>query len=277
MTLFGFTPPDFSARVDQLVVFFLVFFIFTATLANRLNIPFLTRDGGLLTYSKFAQGVKVGPDLPSRVGMVMLYAPSMVIGCYNLVMIGALTPAAIFSNRGALLSAMVVIHFGKRVLECMFLHKYSGSMPFASSAMISVFYSIISLCATHYATLAEPINANNGMIRSVAVVLFVIGLLGNFYHHYLLATLRKPGEKHYKVPHGGFFDFLGGVATPHYTFELVGWLGVALAAQHLVLVGNLVAMTCYLCDRAVAQSEWNRLALKDQYPKTRKHIFPMVF
>lgn len=277
MTLFGFGAPDFSARADQLAIFFLVFYTFIATLGNKLNIPFLTRDGALLTYSKFAQGVKVGPDLPSQFGMMMMYAPSMMIGAYNLVLIGALTPAAILSNRGALLSAMVTIHMGKRVLECAFLHKYSGTMPLSSSAFISVFYSIISIMAVHYATLGEPISAKNEMMRSVAVLLFAIGLLGNFYHHYLLATLRQPGETGYKVPHGGFFDLLGGVATPHYTFELVGWLGVALAAQHMLLVASFVAMTCYLCDRAMAQSEWNRIALKEEYPKTRKHIFPMVF
>jgi len=32
----------------------------------------------------------------------------------------------------------------------------------------------------------------------------------------------------------------------------------------------------YLGDRAVAQSEWNRLKLAD-YPRARKHLVPFVF
>ena len=52
----------------------------------------------------------------------------------------------------------------------------------------------------------------------VGLALFGVGLLGNFYHHYLLATLRSPGETKYKVPRGGCFEY---VAAPHYFFELL--------------------------------------------------------
>ena len=36
--------------------------------------------------------------------------------------------------------------------------------------------------------------------------------------------------KAYSVPQGGLFPL---VATPHYLFEIVAWLGIALAAQQL--------------------------------------------
>jgi very-long-chain enoyl-CoA reductase len=203
--------------------------------------------------------------------MVGLYAPAMLVGMYSM--------GSPLGNRAQLVSFMIAVHFAKRVLECAFLHKYSGKMPLTTAVTIAAFYGIIAMCACHFAGMAEPIQRSGpqSMLRWVSLLLFTIGLLGNFYHHYLLATLRQPGETTYKVPHGGFFDLLGGVATPHYTFEIVGWVGVALASQHYVMVMNLVAMVIYLMDRAVAQSEWNRTALKEEYPKTRKHIFPMVF
>jgi len=274
-----FTSVDVSKVPDQLTLAFYAFFIFAATLANKLHVPFLTRDGGLLTYSKFANGVNFGPTVGSRPGMVVLYTPAMLIGLVGLMQSGA-PLAAIFHNRAALVSAMMFVHFAKRALECAFLHKYSGKMPVTTVVTIAAFYSIIALCAVHYSGLAAPISSPDlpgGLLSSVGLLLFAIGLLGNFFHHYLLATLRKPGETTYKVPHGGFFDIAGGVACPHYLFELIGWGGVALTSQHVVMVTNFAAMFFYLCDRAMAQSEWNRTVLKEKYPKTRKHIFPMVF
>ena len=97
---------------------------------------------------------------------------------------------------------------------------------------------------------------------------------GNFYHHFLLATLRNPGEKAYKVPTGGLFEY---VAAPHYLFEIIGWYGMAIASQHSINLLTCVGMTVYLFERATAQSEWNRKNLKDKYPLSRKHIVPFIF
>ena len=58
--------------------------------------------------------------------------------------------------------------------------------------------------------------------------------------------------------------------------KLVGWAGVSVVNQHALSAGFLVAMTVYLADRAVAQSEWNRRKL-DNYPTGRKHLVPFVF
>ena len=69
------TMPDLSDPLDVAVVGLLAFFIPVAALANHVNLPFLTRGGGLLSYSKFAKGVDFGISLPSRHGMLLLYAP----------------------------------------------------------------------------------------------------------------------------------------------------------------------------------------------------------
>ena len=68
------TMPELSEPLDLAVVGLLAFFIPVAILANRVNLPFLTRGGGLLSYSKFAKGVTFGIALPSRLGMLILYA-----------------------------------------------------------------------------------------------------------------------------------------------------------------------------------------------------------
>ena len=262
------TMPDLSDPLDVAVVGLLAFFIPVAALANHVNLPFLTRGGGLLSYSKFAKGVDFGISLPSRHGMLLLYAPAGAIA-------GAMLrgmPATAAGSRQELVAWMMVAHFGKRSLECLLLHKYSGSMPLASACFIGFFYSTVSFVFVHCSGRVAA-GSHEPWGLPVGLALFGLGLVGNFYHHYLLATLRKPGEKSYKVPRGGCFEY---VAAPHYFFELVGWAGVAAASQHALSAGFFIAMVVYLADRAVGQSEWNRRKL-DTYPRARKHLVPFVF
>ena len=45
---------------------------------------------------------------------------------------------------------MMLAHFGKRSLECLLLHRYSGSMPLASSGSISLLYMTECFTYVHY-------------------------------------------------------------------------------------------------------------------------------
>ena len=227
-----------------------------------------------MSYSKFAQTGARCMNVPSRLGMVLLYAPAGLLACACYVGAspwGAL-PASASVSRYNTVALMLSLHFGKRVMECLFLHKYSGSMPLGSSLNISVFYTIICALICFY-TAQVPRSAFEPRVRSPALALFALGLVGNLYHHYLLATLRKPGEKGYKVPRGGFFEL---VAAPHYFFELIGWAGITLMSQHSITALGLVGMTLYLVDRAIAQTAWNLKKLEN-YPKNRGHIVPFIF
>ena len=124
---------------------------------------------------------------------------------------------------------MVGAHFAKRVLEVLFLHNFSGSPTedLRSSALIGCFYAFQSL-----GYMKDGTNAS-GVTLAVGLVCFCVGLLGNLWHHSILASLRKPGNEKfvsvgkYKIPEGGLF----GLATcPHYLFECVGFSGIALAS-----------------------------------------------
>ena len=68
-----FVPPDTSSAMDVMMIGFFVFYILSSLFGNRLKIPFLTRDGGLMTYSKFAKGVSLGPNVSTRTGMLVIY------------------------------------------------------------------------------------------------------------------------------------------------------------------------------------------------------------
>jgi len=261
-----FALPDLSQTEDKLFAATLVSLVGVTGGANIFRIPFFHRAGGLLTYSKFAMGANFGLMVPSRLGMSLLYMPAGIWGAYYLV------SAPGDATRADLVAKLMVAHFAKRTLECCFLHSYSGDMPLASSAFIASFYTIVSVASIHFARVV-PQDIYQSWTLGVGLGLFALGQAGNFYHHYLLATLRKPGDKGYKVPRGGLFE---SVACPHYLFELLSWFGAAVCSQHSFNLGIFVGMVVYLADRAIGQSEWNRKKIPG-YPKGRKHLVPFLF
>ena len=112
---------------------------------------------------------------------------------------------------------------------------------------------------------------------NVTIGLFAIGSLGNFYHHFLLAKLRtkKTKDSNYVAPRGGLFEF---VAAPHYLFELVAWLGIAVAAEHLNAFLVFLSMSSYLGGRSMAQNAWNQKQFSSQdWPTSRKNMVPFLF
>lgn len=259
------TFPDSSSMLDIGLTVFFIAFIPIAALANTVNIPLFGRTAGLLTYSKFSNGISFALSVPTKVGMLILYGPAGLLGAYIMM-------TAASEGRGTLAGFLMLVHFGKRCLECLFVHKYSGSMPLQSSLFICTFYTLTSFVTCHYSALA-PSATLSGNYLTIGCLMFAVGLAGNFYHHVLLANLRKPGEKAYKIPSGGCFEY---VAAPHYFFELIGWLGVAFVSQNFIVLLAFGAMSSYLSERSVAQSAWNRAKL-DGYPQSRKHIVPFLF
>ncbi|KAL3808728.1 hypothetical protein ACHAXA_010894 [Cyclostephanos tholiformis] len=229
-------------------------------------------------YSKFSAAKHDSSSWSSRFAMMVIYTPAFIasvgllaLGLYGVDAIGPITVPA--PSLAAFLSA---VHFCKRCLEVTFLHKYSGCTSRGTPAFISVYYTFVTLLIAH---------ASGGMDRDVSntaktfgVAIFAIGIAGNFYHHYLLARLRSGNNgstesKKYVAPRGGLFAY---VATPHYLFELIGWLGIAIVSNHLNSYLIFATMCSYLAGRSVAQNEFNRANFKD-WPIGRKNLIPFVF
>jgi len=268
----NFTGVDWKDPLEISYFFVCVTFCVVCLLANRVNLPFLHRQGGLLTYSKFAADVKFGVDISSQWGMALLYWPSMLLGAYFLSQSRGnnnISAEGSSQDPSARRAALMILHFGKRTAECLFLHKYSGTMPLSSSMFITCFYLFTTFGVCFFSAKQDLAS-----FTDVGLTLFYLGQTGNYYHHSLLANLRKQGDKEYKVPTGGLFEY---VAAPHYLFEIISWVGVSLVCQHVLVALAVLGMTIYLSDRAIGQSKWNRENLKDKYPAHRKHLVPFLF
>jgi very-long-chain enoyl-CoA reductase len=224
-------------------------------------------------YSKFACDMTLENPISSRNGMLRIYIPSALVAATRIVqeVYGLHDPS--------LVSLMLLVHFLKRTLEVAFLHSYSGHMPSSVANMIGFYYALITLLV---AWTAVPISHIASLkLMHTGVGLFVIGELGNFYHHYLLKQLREEKtvsgakEKRYMPPRDGLFVF---VATPHYLCELVAWLGIACVAQQLHSFLVFASMSSYLAGRAVMTNSMYRERFSTtEWPRSRKALIPFLY
>ncbi|KAL7520786.1 hypothetical protein ACHAWX_005498 [Stephanocyclus meneghinianus] len=231
-------------------------------------------------YSKFSQANGKVPSAtwPSRFSMMVIYTPALLTSLVFLLAPSIVKEPAVLLPRSSLATALCAIHFAKRCLEVLFLHSYSGRTDRATPSLIGVFYAltvVLIAFANDNAIRHDP-DGRSDMKRVVGSTIFAIGLLGNFYHHYLLAKLRSCNTKSkYVAPRGCLFEF---VACPHYLFELVGWLGIAIVSHQLNVYLVVASMSSYLGGRSVAQNDFNRKTFDvREWPRSRKNIVPFLF
>ncbi|XP_071732064.1 uncharacterized protein [Rutidosis leptorrhynchoides] len=230
--------------------------------------------GNHLEYSKFANSsstkkpsTKQGIKLSSRIGMLILYTPAFLAG----VVAFFLLPGG--DLRFFLVKLAVTFHFFKRDFEVLFVHKYSGGMILGSIILISIFYFYVatSMIVVHY--LSMSLDEPSIDLKYIGSIMFIVGIIGSFYHHNLLSKLRKEGEKEYKIPQGGLF---GLVICPHYLFEIVIFWGLSFISQTPMAFVIALGDSCYLIGRSYETRKWyvNKF---DDFPERIKCVIPYVF
>ncbi|KAI8063250.1 3-oxo-5-alpha-steroid 4-dehydrogenase-domain-containing protein [Gongronella butleri] len=198
-------------------------------------------------YSKFAGLKHDSTKIPSLLGMLLIYTPSLVGSC---VLLAHSVRHGLPHVR--LLTGFTVIHFLKRVYEVLFVHRYSGQSVLLDAAFISSSYLSFAMTQWYFAT-RVPYSLVNSRQLCLGAALFVLGEGINFYHHKILASLRKNGNTAYKIPQGGLFRY---VWCPHYLGEIISFMAMTLLSQHgVVLVYELMA-AAYLGVRARQTQKW---------------------
>ncbi|KAJ8551600.1 hypothetical protein K7X08_021615 [Anisodus acutangulus] len=228
--------------------------------------------GKNMPYSKFfgttkVENVEKKARIESKKGMFLLYSPAFLAGVASF----AIFPHEDF--RFALVCSALTIHFFKRVFEVLFVHKYSGSMDVEATITISAsyFFSTVTMIYGQHLTQGFPEPSID--LKYGGFIIFLVGIICNFYHHYLLSKLRTKGEKEYKVPQGGLFNF---VICPHYLFEILIFVGVSCTSQTLYAISFTLGTTLYLMGRSIATRRWYKSKFED-FPKDIKALIPYIF
>ena len=208
-------------------------------------------------WSKWAIGYNFKTPVSARTGMLVKYLPAVGLAGW------------LAASQGGLMPALMLAHFGKRCVEVLAVHDFSGSPTeeLYTCGFISLFYAMVAWLLMRDGAAADP------AIAAAGLATFVVGQAGNLYHHALLAGLRRSEGPKYRVPQGGLFEYCG---CPHYLCEVVSWFGAALVAQnaHAFLVAFWVAGM--LGGRSVVTTRWYRDRFGDAYPASRRHIVPFV-
>lgn len=218
-------------------------------------------------YSKFAAAKDGTYDNPisSQNGMLRIYVPSVIVA--TVYMFIAMKPCV----------PLLLLHFGKRTLEVLGLHEYSGTMPAGQANAIGTYYALITLLISSVGSTADQVDP---ALETLGYALFAIGSLGNFYHHWLLASLRSnpdkksDSSKKYVPPRGGLFS---SVAAPHYLFEVIAWIGIGLVAQQLNAILVALSMASYLAGRAKSTNDFYMETFNEsEWPRSRKAFLPGI-
>lgn len=159
------------------------------------------------------------------------------------------------------------------ILQTLFVHKYSGGTGVDSVILISAGYFFSAAAMIYIQSLTQGVAEPVIDLKYPGLVLFLVGISGNFYHHYLLSKLRKGNEKGYKIPTGGLFDL---VICPHYLFEILGFIGISFIAQTPLSYFTAIGVASYLMSRSYATRKWY-LSKFENFPKNIKALFPFVF
>ncbi|KAG2631764.1 3-oxo-5-alpha-steroid 4-dehydrogenase 1-like [Panicum virgatum] len=248
----------------------------TAACAAVLAIlPLYEFRGGNIAYSKFVRvgaGARLRLLLPSRIGMLVIYSPALAAA-----LVSFAVPGAVGGARAGLLCAAVAAHFLKRVLEVLFVHRYSGSMPLGTALFISSYYLFNAVAMIYVQRLSRGLPEPAVDLLCPGVLVFAVGAAGNFYHHLLLSRLRAGGggggDKVCKIPRGGLFEL---VACPHYLFEIVAFFGFAMISQTVYALVVAVGSAGYLAGRSYATRKWYASKF-EEFPARIKALVPYVW
>ena len=178
------------------------------------------------------------------------------------------------------------LHFLRRSIEVLLVHDYRRKMPLIESIGAPIYYWFFAFW------IGVALRHDNGYQQTFIVLLvvgtglFLVGEVGNCVCHLQLKSFRKeksdrvlsPGSQHV-VPHGLLFDF---VSCPHYFFEIVTWLGFALASfvlpAFLFLMATIATLVTYAIKKHKAyRREFDGIDGRDLYPRSRKALVPFVF
>jgi protein-S-isoprenylcysteine O-methyltransferase Ste14 len=210
-----------------------------------------------------------GPAIPARLAWVIMESISVWGFCACFV-VGARQ-----SNPVAITFFLLwMVHYLHRAfIYPLRARMGSQTMPLLIFVIAVIFNSFNSYLNGRYLFTLGPELGNDWFTDPrfvIGVLLFGLGSVANRHSDAILRRLREPGEKGYKIPHGGLFEW---VSCPNYLAEIVMWMGWAIATW--CVPGLLFALwtVANLAPRARSHHAWYQQEFAD-YPTTRKALIP---
>lgn len=178
-----------------------------------------------------------------------------------------------------ILTLMFTLHFVKRELETIYVHRFGNdTMPLRNIFKNSGYYWMFAAWIAHVTLHPQYTVPACYSRRMLGVGLFVICELLNLKAHMDLRNLRPAGTRIRRVPRGILFNF---VSCPNYLFEILSWVGFTLASQSVASAVFTVVGAAQMTVWAIAKhrryrKEFDGQDGREMYPKNRKILIPFV-
>ena len=236
----------------------------------------LAGGGKVVLYFK-DRGVQIGWTtvfLAEYAGPLLVYLlfylrPSLIYG-----------PAAASqetSRATHLAAAAWTFHYGKRLLETVFVHRFSNAtMPLSNLFKnCSYYWGFAAYIAYH---INHPLYTSPPAAQVLlGLGVFLLCELGNFSIHLLLRDLRPPGTRERRIPFANrnpLSCLQGLVSCPNYTYEVLAWLSFSLMTQCLPAALFTLAGAYQMTLWALGKHRNYKREFAN-YPR-RKAIFPFI-
>lgn len=176
-------------------------------------------------------------------------------------------------------AAMWCLHFVRRTLESAFIHRY-GKPQVPAGDVITEYVYYWGFAAWNAATLFGPAyRGPSAPWLLLGVGIFTLAELGNARAHLMLRALRPEGTTARRVPRGFLFEW---VSCPHYLFEILSWVGFAVATQTwaalaFLLLGSGILATWARARHMAYKKDFDGRDGTEPYPARRRALVPYVF
>ncbi|KAG5867669.1 hypothetical protein JTB14_034123 [Gonioctena quinquepunctata] len=224
----------------------------------------------------------LGPQIGWNTVFLLEYAGPLVIyaavATRPWLLYGSDTASAEFTTTAKIALGCWSIHYLKRILETLFVHRFShGTMPLSNLFKNCGYYWGFCLYVAYHVN--HPLfTPPSTILQYVGLGLFVICETGNLGTHVLLRNLRPPGSTIRKIPKpDGFplnqmFDL---VSCPNYTYETGAWIGFSLMTSCIPAGIFTLAGFYQMAVWALGKHRNYKKEFPD-YPKQRKAIIPFI-
>merc|ERR1719384_1238672 len=181
------------------------------------------------------------------------------------------------SSTAHIAAAAWSFHYAKRVLETIFVHRFSNAtMPLGNLFKnCSYYWGFAAYCAYH---INHPLYTSPGATQVyLFLTLFFVCELGNFTIHILLRNLRPAGSKERKIPYPNsnpLSQMQSLVSCPNYTYEVGAWVCFSVMTQCLPAALFTFAGFYQMAVWALGKHRNYKKEFKD-YPR-RKAIIPFL-
>jgi len=212
-----------------------------------------------------------GPTVGNRLGWIVMESPAVLV-FVALFLLGARSDELV----PRLLCGLWLFHYIYRTFLFPFrLRTTDKRMPVVIALMAIVFNTLNAFINASWvgALGSYPASWLSQPCFVGGTLLFFVGWSIHVHADGTLIALRKPGEKGYKIPRGGLYEW---VSCPNYLGEILQWTGWTIATWSLPGLAFAFFTCCNLVPRALKHHQWYQETFK-QYPKSRKALVPLLF